>query len=59
MWVWPSLAAVPGEEKMKDTPTSWHPLPMPRASCKSWYKVHPSLGPGLPLNLPQETSSRC
>lgn len=67
IYVWPGLAwpgycARRGEEE-------GHPLPLmclPSQSCvppaslgTAALPEHPSPGPGLPLNLPQETSSRC
>ena len=59
---WPGYCARRGEEE-------GHPLPLmclasqscvpPASLGTAALPEHPSPGPGLPLNLPQETSSRC
>lgn len=57
--VW--LATVPGQERRQGTPLYVLPSPTGCFSCKSWAQgpsEHPSVGHGLSLNLPQETSSR-
>lgn len=35
------LATVPGEERTKDSPALCLPLPIPCASCRSWYRGPP------------------
>ena len=37
IYVGPGLATVPGEERVNNIPTLCLPLPIPFASCKSWY----------------------